>query len=418
MAKTPEELIRDLAHEDRSIRFKAVQELVRISEPAVKPLIAVLDDETLDTGWLVDVLKQIGKPAVEPLIEALDDPRMVTQQRAALALGSIGDDRAIDPLIKALKDDDIEVRAEAASSLGGFLNADAVEPLLVALEEEAAAVRAKAAWSLGNFDDIRIVDHLLVSVQDADAVVRRGAIWSLAKLDSQRAADAFRAALKDEDSEVRQLAAVALRKLGGDEPALEQYMATANEVTGEVENVLDALQDASRLNTTNLEALRHSNPRVRERLLEALSQKGGKISIDALLPALNDINPAVRTTAIHSLTKIGEPAVAPLIEALEHKSKYVRSGAAQVLGNLKDPRAVMPLIALLEDQAAAVRHDAAESLGRLRDERAVNPLKSTLSDSDQVVRVAVEAALLKLGYEPGGPQEFFRKLFGKLRGGR
>jgi HEAT repeat protein len=51
-------------------------------------------------GGLVDVIANFGSPAVEPLIKALQDER--TDDRAAEALGKIGDKRAIEPLIAVL----------------------------------------------------------------------------------------------------------------------------------------------------------------------------------------------------------------------------------------------------------------------------------------------------------------------------
>ncbi len=421
MEKSIEHLIRALAHDDRAVRQDAAAHLVEIGAAAIEPLIDSLNDAALDTGWLIDVLSQIGEEAVEPLVTVLADSPTLVQQRAALALGRIGDARAFEPLVNALEDDDAEVRAEAASALGGFnKNADAIGPLLAVLDDSYGIVRAKAAWSLGNFGDVRAIEPLLDKTHDEDPLVRRGSIWSLAKLNAEHARDTLIAALEDNDPEVRQLASVALRKLGGDIPALERHVAAQDQVTGEVQSVLGVLQHAdedSELTEEQLDALRHSNPRIRDRLVAALGDLGGKVSVQALLPALNDINPAVRKSAINSLVKIGHDAVPDLIESLRHKSQFMRANAAETLGEIKDKDAVEPLIALLNDQQAAVRLKAVTALKNIQDDRAVKSLQNMLSDSEKTVRDAAEDALRSFGVDPNSVQGTFRKLLGLLKRG-
>ncbi len=58
---------------------------------------------------------------------------------------------------------------------------------------------------------------------------------------------------------------------------------------------------------------------------------------------------------ILALSRIGEPAVEPLIGALENDYPNVRIEAAKALGSIRDPRAIQPLIDLLEDEMPDVR---------------------------------------------------------------
>jgi len=58
------------------------------------------------------------------------------QQKAALALGKIGDSRAVEPLIWALRDKNEPVRRCAAEALGKIKDDRAVEPLIRALKEQ------------------------------------------------------------------------------------------------------------------------------------------------------------------------------------------------------------------------------------------------------------------------------------------
>jgi hypothetical protein len=66
----------------------------------------------------------------------------------------------------------------------------------------------------------------------------------------------------------------------------------------------------------------------------------------------------VRARAVEMLVKIGEPAMIPLIGALEHESWEVRMWSVRALGEMKDERAVMPLICALKDNSWPVRNEA------------------------------------------------------------
>ena len=130
----------------------------------------------------------------------------------------------------------------------------------------------------------------------------------------------------------------------------------------------------------------------------------------------------VREEAMIQLYNAGSLAVQPLINALDHEKWRVRTGAAQVLGEIGDRRAVVPLIGAamsgkhpefltalgeLKDQRATgilvaalkskghiVRTAAARALGEVGDPAAVGPLISTLEDQDVFVR---GAAMFSLG---------------------
>lgn len=75
-----------------------------------------------------------------------------------------------------------------------------------------------------------------------------------------------------------------------------------------------------------------------------------------------------RKKAADRLVEIGGPAVASLICALDDRVSYVRATAAQVLGNIGDPRALKPLKKALQDKDSKVRKEAREALVKLGDE--------------------------------------------------
>jgi len=81
------------------------------------------------------------------------------------------------------------------------------------------------------------------------------------------------------------------------------------------------------------------------------------------------------------LMSVGDPAVEPLIQALEHENWKVRRTAAVALGRMKSEKAVEPLIKILkEDDAKLVVMAAAVALGEIGDERAIEPLLDVLTE--------------------------------------
>lgn len=102
-------------------------------------------------------LGQIGTPAIEPLLALLKDKSASAQSGAAqaireMALRGIRDPRVVEPLIDALKDEDAMVREKAASALGNMGDKGAVNPLIEALKDENVYVRQEAAYALGNIN--------------------------------------------------------------------------------------------------------------------------------------------------------------------------------------------------------------------------------------------------------------------------
>jgi HEAT repeat protein len=78
-----------------------------------------------------------------------------------------------------------------------------------------------------------------------------------------------------------------------------------------------------------------------------------------------------RKQAVERLVELGEPAVLPLIQALERHSSTL---LMEVLGRLRDPRAVAPLVAALTQENPHIRQAAATALGLIGDPQAVRAL--------------------------------------------
>ena len=181
-----EPLIQALENDNPEVRENAAQALGKIeNERAIDPLIEVLADEQREVQKAaIDALANIGEPAVEPLVKIMNDPNKIfpTRQNAIRALGGIGEpaiesliqildikgtgfdataayylrvigEPAVEPLIQALEDDNPRVRARAAEALSGIKDERAVEPLTKALNDEYEQVRTNAKLGLEGIEN-------------------------------------------------------------------------------------------------------------------------------------------------------------------------------------------------------------------------------------------------------------------------
>jgi HEAT repeat protein len=101
--------------------------------------------------------------------------------------------------------------------------------------------------------------------------------------------------------------------------------------------------------------------------------------------------------ASKALVEIGEPAVEPLIIALNDEKIIARCRAAKALGEIGDPRAVDPLISNLNVENDNVRHTAVVALGMIGDPRAVEPLITILNERLNTERDSAGVSLSQIG---------------------
>lgn len=340
------------------------------------------------------------------------------REAACDALGKLGGTHAVRPLVAALRDEYWPVREAAATALGGIGDTCAVEPLIVALRAEdtqqaGAAVpvrfghpefsglhdrwtlRRAIVIALGQLGDARAVAPLVATLRDDRKWVRGYAAEALGKLGDPRAVDPLIAVLTDEDSFVRATAAKALDRLAWrpDDGAAgaagaAYWVATKQWVkcvkTGVIAPLLAVLND--------------DDPAIHCVVVDTLAGIGAR-AVEPLMDVLNDPHTTWRgrSGAAEALGRIGDPrALEALIAALPN------AASATALGKLGDARAVEPLLTVLNDREISVRRAAAQSLGQLGDTRAVKPLISAMSDHDEGVRTAAAESLDQLAWRPKG----------------
>ncbi len=105
--------------------------------------------------------------------------------------------------------------------------------------------------------------------------------------------------------------------------------------------------------------------------------------------------------AVAALVHIGEPALPELLKALEHKTPWIRSCAAQALALIapKDPKFAEALLKRVEDADKDVRADALNALSRIcpKDEKYVDALIKGLGDEYYRARRACPDGLGRIG---------------------
>jgi len=122
----------------------------------------------------------------------------------------------------------------------------------------------------------------------------------------------------------------------------------------------------------------------------------GEEAVPYLLDKLDTQSAREKWTLIDIVSKIGEPAVMPLIESLKSDNKDEVKLASRILGDIKDKRAVSPLIELLDKEDFNTQSHACESLGKIGDTTAFAHISSCLKDSVEVVRKSAAVALGKM----------------------
>jgi hypothetical protein len=127
---------------------------------------------------------------------------------------------------------------------------------------------------------------------------------------------------------------------------------------------------------------------------------GKKRDIPGLIRALSYRDPVVQLDAVHALRDAGPDAVAPLVQALKKKNRYLRLGVIGALAEIKDPGAVPVLADMMKDPVSEVRWQAAIALGEMGSQEAVPPLLHGLEDVDKYVRYGSAISLTKNGYQP------------------
>lgn len=114
-----------------------------------------------------------------------------------------------------------------------------------------------------------------------------------------------------------------------------------------------------------IEALGDDEAEVRAAAALALAAHPHEGSAAALVSALSDQDNLVAVMAVHALSKMGEAAVPPLLDAYASAVPRGRIHIMRALAELRDPRSIRLMMDSLEEDSAALQYWAQEGLERL-----------------------------------------------------
>jgi len=212
-------------------------------------------------------------------------------------------------------------------------------------------VRRRTVEVIGRLQDPADVSRLLPLIADPDPEVRREVVFALGQIASPDAAGDLEALTPRGRGQDLALVVEALGKIGGKDVA---------------EHLVELLHDF--------------HAEVRASTAVALARASDAGSVNALLLAVHDPDPAVVRPVVYALEKVPSPRVgAQARPLLESDDALVRAQAARTLGKQKDKDAVSALAAALADSDERVVINAARALGEIGDDHAVHPLGATLA---------------------------------------
>ena len=353
-------LLWNLLHDDNEgVRLVAMQSLGRLNESTpIAPDVTGLKDPQVNVRRMTaETLGRLRNPVVEDnLIEVLSDSNDLVRWQAVVALGLCGSQRAVPALSLRLNDSSARVRRSTIAVLTQLGGATAVSQLVAALDDVDWQTRGAAAQALAK----------LVEESKADRTATTEAIVARLKPDDFSLVFALRALGLANDE--RALSGL-VRALTSNDRGLAAYAMKAI-LDLRITSVLPLLAASSH----------HTNPIVRQRVIEVFGKIGGTNEVAAVIIALSDPVDHVQLAAVIALRQLHQYAAPErLTGMLVHTDAHVRAAAARYFGDLGDRHFANHLAMLLLDENRFVRSAAIEALGKMGDRSAILPLLEVLA---------------------------------------
>ena len=189
VAKVKDKLVAQLKAEEPGHRQRAALALGQIGDPSAAPALAnLLEDASNQVRFsAAAALAEMGQPqGTDFLFEALRNTDSILRANAVKFLIDVQAQSGSveDQLVAALDATDPLARAGAAQVLGQAAVASAVAALITATADEVAEVRANAAMALGRIGSAQGRERLEQLLDDRDATVSYYAEWALRQLGS------------------------------------------------------------------------------------------------------------------------------------------------------------------------------------------------------------------------------------------
>jgi HEAT repeat protein len=238
------------------------------------------------------------------------------------------------------------------------------EPTLIAgLGDEDSSVRADAAEALGELGDPQAVDPLIAVLEDEDVFVRLAAVEALGKIGEASAVTSLTKTLWRSETpsgeslaDVQTAAATALAAIGDPSAIKPLVQYTARGSLGE--DLVPTIAEMGKPAVKPLLTILGQGPaRQKQVAAQVLGEIGDPKAVKPLLAYSRKDE-----TGKAALVVIGRPAVPALIQALGDPVIPIRATAAEVLGEIGDRRATKGLREALRDPENPVWHAASDAL--------------------------------------------------------
>lgn len=438
-ARVVESLVMALADEEALVRAAAAKSLGKIGDAqAIEPLVAALLDTDkrvraaaakalgmmnwqpandrhramqaiAEDQW--DTVVSLGTQVVDLLLTALNEGDIDLKQKAAQALGQLGDLRAVEPLLSILRGTEIEIKHKAAQALGQLGDLRAVDMLLAALfDPNSDELRVSAARALGQLGDPQALDPLTSAREDKEMPVRVAAVKAIGQIGGTDGIKRLIQSLGHPYQEVRAAAVQMLAQIGA--PAVEPVMAVINdrrlremaqqalvEIGAPAVEVLLEAAEESQMRETALNLLQKIGPRAVKPLVlltkdPLLQEAAFLFLVDMGIAAVEPLAEAalddqIRAPAFEMLMQIGTPALEPLVRILH--SLPARTGQSEMETRpradvvfdalvLFGPPAALSLAGVLTHPGVYIRRRATRALGLIGDAASIQPLLELAQD--------------------------------------
>ncbi|RMH40579.1 MAG: tetratricopeptide repeat protein [Deltaproteobacteria bacterium] len=335
-----------------------------------------------------DELARLGQHGLKPLLEALSDEDRPEQQRIAVSvLGHLGNRGAALPLVRLAS----AARAEppARSRLLGTYRPT--------LDWD---VRVEALVAAGRLGEPRIVPELIELSRHRDSAMRAAAVFALGRTRARAAAPALAAALDSREPAVAVLACLGLGQLGDRRyrVALERVVADASahrHTRAACALALGALGDRAALPAL-IAALDDGDERLQRMASWALGRLGDRAAVPALMAAYFGKSEPVREAVAWAIARaatghVDRTPVAALADYPTSGGRYDAAAALEAL--VADLDAAPPPAALIADHVDAVARGLRAALASAHTNRVLRALADLTQRDDGLSLGALTAAI-------------------------
>jgi len=350
---------------DTRVQVAIIESLGELKSPeAVVPLLDLLGgySNEIQKNTIKRAVAEIGSPSVDKLLEYLGGTNINLKKEIIEIAGNINDSRLVEPLMSYLKFSDRVLTDVAICAVRK--KPESIKFLMEGLESEDTVFRRNCASALSKIINTESAEKLLIACGDKDEIVAGNAILALGETGGEMAMENLFALLRNPAYPHGEYVTGALFKIG--DMAIPGLIASLSykdkSVRDRAAKTLSLI--GPKVFVPLIEAIIHGNEYVRESsgyifsefgppvipdLIKLLSENDEKlISYFSFLileqgqnavwylgnSMMKSTDEKIRKECAALLSRIGSPALKPLLKALKDKNKSVRELAASSIADI------------------------------------------------------------------------------------